>query len=360
MRSPVLGDRAGEREHELPILSGGEQARGADLPPLPPGAADSPRGRRRRQALRDPGPPGHRGHGRRLQGRGPDPGRDRRPEDAAGGLRTTAEEMVRRFRSEIRLARKVSSRNVCRIHEYGIDGDLQYISMEWVDGVTIRELLQETGALPVDVALDIADQIVAGLAAIHDAGIMHRDLKPSNVMRTRAGVVKLMDFGIAKADRRGHAHRGRPGRGHAGVHEPRAGDGSQARPADRRLHHGDRHLRAPDGSLAVPGGHAARGGPQAGDGDAEPARPRASPPRSCPSCAGPWRRTGRRGTRSARELGEALGQARRELDASFGGPRDGRLGPGRAAASDAARGARPARPPRGRAAAGPSTASPRP
>jgi len=106
--------------------------------------------------------------------------------------------MASRFRSEIRLARKVSSPHVCRIHEYGEDGGLHYISMEYVDGVTIKDLLHETGGLPVDVALDIAAQIVAGLTVIHDIGIMHRDLKPSNLMRTRARIVKLMDFGIAK------------------------------------------------------------------------------------------------------------------------------------------------------------------
>jgi serine/threonine-protein kinase len=70
--------------------------------------------------------------------------------------------------------------------------------MEYVDGVTIKDLLHESGGLPVDVALDIAAQIVAGLTAIHDIAIMHRDLKPSNLMRTRARIVKLMDFGIAK------------------------------------------------------------------------------------------------------------------------------------------------------------------
>ncbi len=110
--------------------------------------------------------------------------------------------MASRFRSEIRLARKVSSPHVCRIYEYGEqrreDGDLRFISMEYVDGVTLRDLVHESGGLPVDVALDIVAQIVAGLTAIHDLGIMHRDVKPSNLMRTRSGLVKLMDFGIAK------------------------------------------------------------------------------------------------------------------------------------------------------------------
>ncbi|HEX9187394.1 MAG TPA: protein kinase [Vicinamibacteria bacterium] len=108
------------------------------------------------------------------------------------------EEMASRFRSEIRLARMVSSRHVCRIHEYGVDGDLHHISMEYVEGVTLKDLLHECGGLPADVAVDVVTQIVAGLTAIHDAGIMHRDVKPSNLMRTRTGLVKLMDFGIAK------------------------------------------------------------------------------------------------------------------------------------------------------------------
>jgi serine/threonine protein kinase len=118
-------------------------------------------------------------------------------------LRTDLDESARmasRFRTEIRLARKVSSPHVCRIYEYGEDQDrgLRFISMEYVDGVTLKSLVHESGGLPVDVALDIVAQIVAGLTAIHDLGIMHRDLKPSNLMRTRTGLVKLMDFGIAK------------------------------------------------------------------------------------------------------------------------------------------------------------------
>jgi hypothetical protein len=116
-------------------------------------------------------------------------------------LRTDLDEsanMASRFRSEIRLARRVSSPHVCRIYEYGEDGELRFISMEYVEGVTLRDLLHESGGLPVDVALDIAAQILAGLTAIHDIGIMHRDVKPSNLIRTRAGLVKLMDFGIAK------------------------------------------------------------------------------------------------------------------------------------------------------------------
>jgi serine/threonine-protein kinase len=106
-------------------------------------------------------------------------------------------EMADRFRSEIRLARRVSHWNVCRIHEYGEDGPLQYISMELVEGTHLKALL-EGGSLPTAQAFDIALQTVEGLQAIHKAGIVHRDLKSLNIMVDAHGVVRIMDFGIAK------------------------------------------------------------------------------------------------------------------------------------------------------------------
>jgi serine/threonine-protein kinase len=107
-------------------------------------------------------------------------------------------EMAARFRSEIKLARKVSHWNVCRIHEYGEDGGLQYISMELIPGATLKDRLR-SGPLPADRAFDVAVQIAEGLAAIHKVGIIHRDLKSPNVMIDDAGTAKVMDFGIAKA-----------------------------------------------------------------------------------------------------------------------------------------------------------------
>ena len=108
-------------------------------------------------------------------------------------------EMAARFRSEIKLARKVSHWNVCRIHEYGEDGGLQYISMELITGATLKDRLR-AGPLPApDKAFDVAIQIADGLAAIHKVGIVHRDLKSANVMVDAAGTAKVMDFGIAKA-----------------------------------------------------------------------------------------------------------------------------------------------------------------
>jgi serine/threonine protein kinase len=108
------------------------------------------------------------------------------------------QEMAKRFRHEIKLARRVSHRNVCRIHEYGEDGPLRYISMEYLQGNDLKQELREKGPPPAAEAFDVAIQVAEGLQAIHDVGIIHRDLKTPNLMRDARGVVRLMDFGIAK------------------------------------------------------------------------------------------------------------------------------------------------------------------
>jgi serine/threonine-protein kinase len=107
-------------------------------------------------------------------------------------------DMARRFRQEIKLARRVRHRNVCGIHEYGEMGDLRYIAMEYVRGVNLRKVLHDGGALAPDEAFVVSAQVAKGLQAIHDAGVIHRDLKTSNIMRDERGVVRVMDFGIAK------------------------------------------------------------------------------------------------------------------------------------------------------------------
>lgn len=108
------------------------------------------------------------------------------------------EDAGRRFRAEIRLARRVRHRNVCAIHEYGQLQDMQYIVMELVSGQDLKQYLESRGRLPASEALEIAREIGRGLQAIHDAGVIHRDLKPANVMRGLDGRLRLMDFGIAK------------------------------------------------------------------------------------------------------------------------------------------------------------------
>ena len=109
------------------------------------------------------------------------------------------EEMATRFRTEIKLARKVSHPGVCRIHDYGREGHLTYIVMEFLEGTDLKQELKALGALPPDQAFDVAIQIAEGVDAVHRVGIVHRDLKTSNVMKTVGGAVKLMDFGIAKS-----------------------------------------------------------------------------------------------------------------------------------------------------------------
>jgi len=108
-------------------------------------------------------------------------------------------DMQTRFLREIRLARRVRHRNVCGIHEYGEEGGLRYIAMEHIEGVDLRKVLTERGALPHDQAFEACIRVAEGLQAIHEAGIIHRDLKPANLMIDAHGVVRLMDFGIAKA-----------------------------------------------------------------------------------------------------------------------------------------------------------------
>jgi serine/threonine protein kinase len=107
-------------------------------------------------------------------------------------------EMERRFLSEIRLARRVRHRNVCGIHEYGEDGSLRYIAMEFIEGVDLRRVLTDQGALPLEQAFEYCIRTAEGLQAIHEAGIIHRDLKTANLMVDARGVLRLMDFGIAK------------------------------------------------------------------------------------------------------------------------------------------------------------------
>lgn len=107
-------------------------------------------------------------------------------------------EAARRSLQEIKLARTVSHWNVCRIHEYGEEAGLRYISMELVEGETLKQVVRRRGALPAAEALDVAIQIVDGLEAIHKAGIVHRDLTSLNVTVDVGNRVRVMDFGIAK------------------------------------------------------------------------------------------------------------------------------------------------------------------
>jgi len=101
------------------------------------------------------------------------------------------------FHQEVSLARRVSHRNVCRVFDVGeVDGH-HFLTMEFIDGEDLAALRRRIGRLPADKGLEIARQLCAGLAAIHDAGVLHRDLKPANVMLDGRGRARITDFGVA-------------------------------------------------------------------------------------------------------------------------------------------------------------------
>lgn len=105
---------------------------------------------------------------------------------------------MERMRDEVRAARDVVSPNVCRIFDLvDIDGR-ELVSMEYVDGETLADVFKQRAPLELDEATHIATQLLAGLEAVHAAGLVHRDVKPENVMLTRAGRVVLMDLGLAR------------------------------------------------------------------------------------------------------------------------------------------------------------------
>src|SRR4029453_17310430 len=96
-------------------------------------------------------------------------------------------------------ARQVTHKNVVRIHDIGeIDG-IKYITMPFVHGADLASILRRDGRLPIPRALSLARQIVAGLVAAHDAGVVHRDLKPANIMVDAEDHALIMDFGIARS-----------------------------------------------------------------------------------------------------------------------------------------------------------------
>lgn len=106
--------------------------------------------------------------------------------------------VMERFKNEVRLARRITHKNVCRIHEFQRAEETAYLSMEFVEGESLRQVLIRFGSLSLRSGTRMVEQICAGLREAHAQGIVHRDLKPENVMVDRAGNVKLMDFGIAR------------------------------------------------------------------------------------------------------------------------------------------------------------------
>jgi len=108
------------------------------------------------------------------------------------------EKAIDRFRNELKFARKVSHRNVCRMHDLGEEGYMHFITMEYVDGENLKGFIKRAGQLTPGKAVSVAKQVCEGLAEAHRLGLVHRDLKPQNIMIDREGNARIMDFGIAR------------------------------------------------------------------------------------------------------------------------------------------------------------------
>ncbi|MBD3412972.1 MAG: tetratricopeptide repeat protein [Candidatus Aminicenantes bacterium] len=109
------------------------------------------------------------------------------------------EQTIQRFRNELKLTRKISHRNICRVYDLNEHEGIHFISMEYVSGEDLKSLIHRIGQLTVGKAVIIARQVCEGLHEAHRLGVIHRDLKPQNVMIDREGNAKIMDFGIARS-----------------------------------------------------------------------------------------------------------------------------------------------------------------
>jgi len=105
---------------------------------------------------------------------------------------------LERLKSEIRLARRISHRNVVRTHDLGEADGIYFITMEYVTGTSLRDLIDRGTALPVPAVVAIAKQLCRALEVAHEQGVIHRDIKPQNLMVQPDGTLKVMDFGVAR------------------------------------------------------------------------------------------------------------------------------------------------------------------
>src|SRR5262249_61216265 len=106
-------------------------------------------------------------------------------------------DMLRRFDQELVVVKPMNHPNILKIYEFAPEGETHFLATEFIDGETVRSCLKR-GPMSLVKALDIAVQTTQALAAAHEAGIVHRDIKPENIMIRKDGIVKVLDFGLAK------------------------------------------------------------------------------------------------------------------------------------------------------------------
>jgi tetratricopeptide (TPR) repeat protein/predicted Ser/Thr protein kinase len=109
------------------------------------------------------------------------------------------EKTLERFSNELKLARKIGHKNVCKMYHLDKEGETPYISMEYLEGEDLKDLIQKKEKLTPEEAIGIAKQVCEGLGEAHRLGVVHRDLKPQNIMMDKGGQAKIMDFGIARS-----------------------------------------------------------------------------------------------------------------------------------------------------------------
>ncbi len=108
------------------------------------------------------------------------------------------EEFCRRFKNESQAIALLNHKNIVKIFDMNNSGNLQYIVMEYIDGITLKEYIEQQGALTSKEAVHFTTQILGALQHAHEKGIVHRDIKPQNIMLKQNGEIKVMDFGIAR------------------------------------------------------------------------------------------------------------------------------------------------------------------
>ena len=106
---------------------------------------------------------------------------------------------IARFKNELKYARKISHRNVCRMYDLSEKEGTHFITMEYVPGENLRNMIRMTRQLGVGTAISIARQVCDGLAEAHRLGVIHRDLKPQNIMIDKCGNARILDFGVARS-----------------------------------------------------------------------------------------------------------------------------------------------------------------
>ncbi|MFN7000127.1 MAG: protein kinase domain-containing protein, partial [Elioraea tepidiphila] len=118
--------------------------------------------------------------------------------DDAGDAETAEE--IARFKREAQAAGRLSHPNVVQIYDYGEQGGLAYLVMEYIEGGSLKGLIDKGERLPLKEIARVMDELLAALGHAHEKGIVHRDIKPANIMLTKAGQVKVTDFGIARIE----------------------------------------------------------------------------------------------------------------------------------------------------------------